>query len=460
MNSAPLPSVETGVCSAGGPNEPEIRFLLLSQNIGTFDCTEAGLTEEVKQHTVDWVSSASKFRMMCASKLSNSGSPIPPPHASTTASTASLAAHGAAARLPPAPPGPSQEFDVVVVHLQEIGGKKYNADYIDFLSHAVRGIWPDAGWSSGLLLHTTKCDQTFTAMGSIVFVSPRIRTVTSILSLHHRSYISLDDDPHSYVEHPTRLFHGRKFSDADTSRKGYLFFSLRVGTRTLNFVNLHLYHDADNKRATEQPFPSEYAVRRSAAFKEALEQIMPITNADDPMFIFGDLNTRLDCEGLYKHIHTLAEEGEVVTVGKKKVGAPKQFWEEIKRESAVPTYLRYDKELQALMQVAESLPDKPLHLAEMPIAFPPTYVKEESEVPVAQRDFTSRILRDFKTERFPGWCDRVIFNPAALALVAGKDSRIATGASNHQGGNDANKVYLYNAVTLNHTDHDGVYLAF
>eukprot|EP00658_Telonema_sp_P-2_P071850 TRINITY_DN61061_c0_g1_i2.p1 TRINITY_DN61061_c0_g1~~TRINITY_DN61061_c0_g1_i2.p1 ORF type:complete len:158 (-),score=42.36 TRINITY_DN61061_c0_g1_i2:11-484(-) len=157
------------------------------------------------------------------------------------------------------------------------------------------------------------------------------------------------------------------------------------------------------------------------------------------MFIFGDLNTRLDCEGLFKHIHTLADEGETVTVAKKKVGAPQRFWDEIKRESAVPTYLQYDKELQGLMQVAETLPSNPLHLAEMPVMFPPSYVKEESGIPVAQRDFTSRILRDFKTERFPGWCDRIIFNPAALALIAGKDARVATGA---QSENDANKRYL------------------
>lgn len=452
--------ISTTGTSSAGLDGPEIRFLLLSQNIGTFDCSEAGFTDEVKQHTLDWVASTSKFRTMCASKLTNSGAPVPPPHANTTSKTGSLAANKVAASLPTAPAATnpsSQEFDVVVVHLQEIGGKKYSAEYIEFLAEAVQNIWPDAGWSTGLLLHPTKCDQTFTAMGSIAFVSPRMRNVTSILSLHHRSYISLEDDPHSYVEHPNRLFHGSKFSDADTSRKGYLFFSLRVGTRTLNFVNLHLYHDADNKKASEQAYPSEYAVRRANAFKEALEQILPITNADDPMFLFGDFNTRLDCQGLFKHIHALAEEGETVSVGKKKVGAPQRFWDEIKRESAVSTYLQYDKELQGLMQVAENLPGNPLHLAEMPVMFPPSYVKEELGIPAEQRDFTSRILRDFKTERFPGWCDRIVFNPAALALIAGKDARVATG---NQSGKDANKRYLYNAVTLNHTDHDGVYLAF
>ena len=412
---------------------PEVRFLLLTQNIGTFDCGD-GLSQEIKDATINWVSSACKFRLACAAKLARSQAPPSTPIADAAA-----------------------DFDVVVFHLQEIGGKKFSSEYIDFLASVVGGIWPDAGWSSGLLLHPHQCDQTFTAMGTIAFASARIRAVSSILSLHHRSFIALDDDPHSYVGRPTRLFHGRKFSDADTSRKGYLFFSLRIGTRTINFVNLHLYHDADNSVAAAQPFPSEYAVRRGEAFKEALEQILPFSHSMDPLFIFGDLNTRLDGQALWSHIQSLAVDGDKLAVGKKKVTVPQRFWDEIKRESSVPLYLKFDCEMQRLMKLAEEMPGEALQLAEMPIEFPPTYVKVESSIPVAERDFSSRILRDFKEERLPAWCDRIVFNPAGLALIAGKDPRLATGSS---AATTANKTYLYNAVTLNGTDHDGVYLAF
>ncbi|KAG5484783.1 hypothetical protein LSCM1_06608 [Leishmania martiniquensis] len=319
-------------------------------------------------------------------------------------------------------------------------------------------------------------DAFFTAIGSIVFLSPRVMGIASCLSVPHRTYIPIVDDPLTYAGDAGRLFHSGKFAEAGRSRKGFLLLSLRLGTVQFNVCNVHLFNDDDNRVALANS-PSPYTSRRARALKEAIAECSAVVDLSEPLFIFGDYNVRMDGKALTQWV----EETMQMTVRpeKKRLRGPDLFWELFTdpiRQRELRT--RFDIELQHMLDEVALLSS--VELAEMPIHFAPTYSRipcrsrtgaaadaaaprdaaaasdaqhhtsalkgssgratgvraeeqEETEAirprpplstpPAASVPRThltaSPYRNNFCHDRLPAWCDRVLFNVAGLEWIAG-----------------------------------------
>ncbi|CAC9461263.1 inositol-145-trisphosphate (IP3) 5-phosphatase [Leishmania donovani] len=212
-------------------------------------------------------------------------------------------------------------------------------------------------------------DAYFTAIGSIVFLSPRVMGIASCLSVPHRTYIPIVDDPLTYAGEAGRLFHSGKFAEAGRSRKGFLLLSLRLGTVHFNVCNVHLFNDDDNRVALKSS-PSLYTGRRARALKEAIAECSAVVDLSEPLFIFGDYNVRLDGKSFAEWVEEKMQ--MTVRAEKKRLRCPEQFWE-LFTDPATQQELRkrFDIEPQHLMDEVALLSS--VELAEMPIQFAPTY---------------------------------------------------------------------------------------
>ena len=351
--------------------------------------------------------------------------------------------------------------DVFVLHVQEIGGKGYSTAMIELLHATHRNCYPGAAWSSGLLMSQADDVATFTALGSFIYLSARALACASMLDFRKRSYVRLADvdafrtpsatddgacstataaapssssasspaappTPSEAVNAGMRdAFYPAKFCNAETSRKGFLLTSLRFGRRTINLINMHLFHDADNSVAGSCS-PSPYVARRVDSFMESLLETACAVDETDPLFIFGDLNLRLDaCEV----IASLAEKGMAFKLNKKAVGGDAAAWEYVTDPARWAWLRQFDKEPPLLFQRAWAECQQRLH--EAPVRFGPTYLVGEDEVRVAAHSAAARTSDGgaasaavddeeqpahravYKNQRVPAWCDRVFFNTAA-----------------------------------------------
>lgn len=366
-----------------------LNVLLLTQNIGSVECSTLEMTPENKEMALNWTKSVATFIEQEEERAG--GKPM----------------------------------DLVVIHIQEIGGKKFNAAFNKFLPSIVQHCNPRAAWCSGLLMPDEDDGITFTAMGTIIFLSSRIAQVSSMLSFRHRTFISVLDDPVSWVKSTRALFFGAKFSNADTSRKGFLLTTLRIGNKIFNFLNAHLFHDADNTVAAKQ-CPSEYALKRASAMVEAVTDIAAVVDNRDPLYIFGDLNLRLDTNGLKAFFEKQFD--EPIKLDKKKVVASSKVWDYIQRAQHWPELKKYDSDAAVVMKSVSSITG--FNLGELEVGFGPTYLLEDeftkARLNESNHDFDksndfhgddAALLACYKHERFPAWCDRVFFNEAGAALL-------------------------------------------
>lgn len=212
-------------------------------------------------------------------------------------------------------------------------------------------------------------DAFFTAIGSIVFLSPRVMGIASCLSVPHRTYIPIIDDPVTYAGEAGSLFHSGKFAEAGRSRKGYLLLSLRLGTVQFNVCNVHLFNDDDNRVALAAS-PSSYASRRVRAMLEAVAECSAVVDLHEPLFVFGDFNVRMDGPAMLRWV----EETMQVTVRpeKKQLRCPDHFWDMFHNPSQTSELqTRFDTEPQHLMDEVALVSG--VEMAEMPVRFAPTY---------------------------------------------------------------------------------------
>jgi inositol-1,4,5-trisphosphate 5-phosphatase len=227
------------------------------------------------------------------------------------------------------------------------------------------------------------------------------------------------------------LFLGGKFSNAEKSRKGYLLTSLRIGSTCINFVNLHLYHDADNSTAAAET-PSKYTPRRLEAFLEAMSEVIPVLNPSDPLFIFGDFNTRLDAKSLLRYLtERLKFSPDAIRMGKKEVTAPDAFWDFFMSRENHNELQQFDNEPRMLMDALAAQAD--IELCELPVHFPPTYMLDDTlhdgrfheafGTTGSLSVVGKKKLRPYKKERLPAWCDRIFLNSSALELITGFDPK-------------------------------------
>ncbi|KAG5510465.1 hypothetical protein GH5_06665 [Leishmania sp. Ghana 2012 LV757] len=261
-------------------------------------------------------------------------------------------------------------------------------------------------------------DEFFTAIGSVVFLSPRVMGIASCLSVPHRTYIPIIDDPLTYAGDAGRLFHSGKFAEAGRSRKGFLLLSLRLGTVQFNVCNVHLFNDDDNRVALASS-PSPYTGRRARALKEAIAECSAVVDLSEPLFIFGDYNVRMSGKEFVQWVEEKMQ--MTVRAEKKRLRCPEHFWElftDPARQQELRT--RFDAEPQHMMDEVALLSS--VELAEMPIQFAPTY----SRIPyrscngAAATSAAAAVAADAATTRDAAAASDTQLQTAALKDFAGR----------------------------------------
>ncbi|CAB3400383.1 unnamed protein product [Caenorhabditis bovis] len=225
-------------------------------------------------------------------------------------------------------------------------------------------------------------------------------------------------------------------------RKGYMQTRWRINNRVFDFVNAHLFHDESNLALIHEN-PELYSQNRKRAMEYILEKMIVSENGNAPMlFIFGDLNFRLDSRSFLNRItertqtHHVDDEEQMGSLAdgledKQKSGSlhPSdnlrrtvsaiEFRRESLNDDNKSCILRIEKKKFDYFNHKKLLDDWRSYrdddkeaqsfkgIYEMPIDFPPTY-------PWSEDPKDSETL--MKT-RAPAWCDRVLMNSAAFAMV-------------------------------------------
>jgi hypothetical protein len=377
-----------------------MNILLLTHNIGSVECsTDDEVAPENKEKILNWVKSVDTF---IQTEEKRGKGPV----------------------------------DLLVIHMQEIGGKKFNGPFNRLLKDIVCQCWPGAGWCSGLLGPFQDDSTNYTALGAAIFLGKRVTDQSSLWSFRYKNFVAVLDIPSSPLQGKqtemngrSAFFFGKKFSTAGSSRKGFLLTTLRSGSTSLNFLNLHLFHDSNNAVAAAQPFPSEYSLRRAEALTEAVMEVSKVIDIhNEPLFLFGDLNLRLDTHCL----KTLLEEtcDEIIQVEKKKVKASSIAWDFLHLAKSWVDLKQLDKEGAALQDTVREKTG--LELAERPIDFGPTYLLEDDHSKARCNRLNGDVDKStdchsndeavtgcYQRARFPAWCDRVWYNTPGRSLVEG-----------------------------------------
>ncbi|XP_068625514.1 uncharacterized protein 5PtaseI [Battus philenor] len=315
----------------------------------------------------------------------------------------------------------------IALHLQEVGGKAYekSMQYVqDFVQRLcdcpelrlydkIR-IFLDEDFSS---------PEKFTALGNMYFAHSTLADV-KIWDFDAKGYVDVvgKEVNSGNIEKVTTKekakFPQHFFPECKWSRKGFLRTRWLLRGTAVEFVNIHLFHDASNLLAME-PFPSVYCRSRRRALRHTLRHLHSDANSA-PYFIFGDFNFRTDTGGVVKKVteeltacrlqnganvdssklqyRAKSDDRVVLTVGKKEFAHVDH--QKIFRE---PWLQRFDRELEALRP----------HLYEFPVKFPPSYPFEENV----------QLPTHYMKTRCPAWCDRVLLSQSARLLIQQSDAR-------------------------------------
>ncbi|CAG4970705.1 unnamed protein product [Colias eurytheme] len=309
----------------------------------------------------------------------------------------------------------------IALHLQEVGGKAYekSMQYVkDFVQRLcdcpelrlfdkIR-IYLDEDFSS---------PEKFTALGNMYFAHTSL-TDLKVWDFEKRNYVEASgrEVNSGNIEKVTTKekvkFPQHFFPECKWSRKGFMRTRWSIRGTAVEFVNIHLFHDASNLLALE-PFPSVYCRSRRRALRHTLRHLHSDVNAA-PYFIFGDFNFRTDTGAVVKKVtedlqasrvqnganvdssklqyRSKNDDRTILTIGKKEFAHVDH--QKIFRESWL---LKYDRELEALRP----------HLYEFPVKFPPSYPFEEDV----------HLPTHYMKTRCPAWCDRILLSQSARLLV-------------------------------------------
>ncbi|CAG9569504.1 unnamed protein product [Danaus chrysippus] len=307
----------------------------------------------------------------------------------------------------------------IALHLQEVGGKTYEKS-MQYVKDFVQRLCdcPELRLFDKIRMYLDEdfsSSEKFTALGNMYFAHSTL-TDLKIWDFDLKTYVDVvgKEVYNGNIEKvPTKekaKFPQQFFPECKWSRKGFLRTRWSIRGTAVEFINIHLFHDASNLLAME-PFPSVYCRSRRRALRHTLRHLHSDVNAA-PYFIFGDFNFRTDTGGVVKKVtedlhacrlqnsnnvessklQYLKEDRVVLTVGKKEfahVDHQKVFRE--------PWLQKYDRELEALRP----------HLFEFPVKFPPSYPFEED----------IHLPTHYMKTRCPSWCDRVLLSPSARILV-------------------------------------------
>ncbi|VDO76164.1 unnamed protein product [Heligmosomoides polygyrus] len=212
--------------------------------------------------------------------------------------------------------------DIVVIHMQETGGKHYVecAWQVPKLIDELASQLPNYP-AVRAYLDLEHEAPSFTALGSVVFIHNTSIGAVAQFNFSTSSYLPIEKGVHISIDglEDSPLIVKRKFPKdfwptIKWGRKGYMQTRWKVNNKTFDFVNVHLFHDESNlaliHEASVKKFagiftiltncallqnPLLYSSNRKRALDYVLEQLSISEGNCSPLrFIFGDLNFRLD----------------------------------------------------------------------------------------------------------------------------------------------------------------------
>ncbi|EGT43137.1 CBN-IPP-5 protein [Caenorhabditis brenneri] len=343
--------------------------------------------------------------------------------------------------------------DFFIIHLQETGGKKFTECskqvpvIIERLSEALPNF--------DLLRAYADIDYEaveYTALGVLCFIKKSLWSNVYQFNFHTKEYEKLTNPKevvtHGLENYPYCVKH--KFPkdfwpSIKWGRKGYMQTRWKIGDIVCDFVNAHLFHDESNLALIHEN-PQLYSQNRKRALDFILSELSAMENGCTRLlFIFGDLNFRLDPRAFLNRLtertatHQVAEAEQMGSLAdglqtpsstlqvfshpsenlRRTVSAIEFRRESDSDDSQNSCVLRIEKKKFDYFNHKKLLDDWHTYrdddkeaqnfksMFELDINFPPTY-------PWSEDPEDSETL--MKT-RAPAWCDRVLMNKTAYALV-------------------------------------------
>lgn len=313
--------------------------------------------------------------------------------------------------------------DLVALHCQEIGGKDFGTSMggVEKFVMRLRALkcFENFNRMRGWFDTNFKQSDSFTALGNLYLIHQRVEPAF-LWNFTDKEFKEVTGDQVVYDNLQSDHYNCKKKFPEDFypgvrwSRKGYLHTRWKMfGSRVLNLINIHLFHDDDNLIALEKS-PSVYSKYRKQALKFAMESVLrSIEDSSEPLYIYGDFNFRLDFSAVVQHLMTSekspiqlehvengparkmvyrCEGRDFMTIERKRFLLPmcNQFTEKYKE------LMKYDQEPSGFED-----------LKELPLDFQPSYPFSEEVTEGAK----------YMDKRCPGWCDRILMNEAGLKIV-------------------------------------------
>ncbi|XP_018009484.1 inositol polyphosphate-5-phosphatase A isoform X2 [Hyalella azteca] len=205
---------------------------------------------------------------------------------------------------------PEDKPGFVALHCQEVGGKNYLKPLHSrekFLEELLgRPELQDYNRCLIYLDGDTASPDKFTALGSLYFIHKNVEDVQTwnfaegcYVKVEGRTQYTGDlTDAHTKekVKFPREFFPECKWS-----RKGFMRTRWRINGTELDFINIHLFHDASNFLAMQE-CPSVYTLNRRRALNHALDRFQNDELPNVPFFIFGDFNFRLNTKSVVENL--------------------------------------------------------------------------------------------------------------------------------------------------------------
>ncbi|XP_049305939.1 inositol polyphosphate-5-phosphatase A isoform X3 [Bactrocera dorsalis] len=211
----------------------------------------------------------------------------------------------------------------IALHLQEVGGKTYEQsshyvkEFVKSLCEAyemqefsIVRIYLDENFNS---------QEQFTALGNLYFGHNSIPN-SRLWNFKNCSWETTQGKKlyfgniENVATKDKSKFPLDFFPECKWSRKGFMRTRWDINGTILDFVNMHLFHDASNLTALIG-FPSVYSQRRRKALIHTLQRFdMDKDNEIVPYFLFGDFNFRSDSAGVTKALTRNLTEHRLATM--------------------------------------------------------------------------------------------------------------------------------------------------
>jgi len=314
---------------------------------------------------------------------------------------------------------------ILCIHCQEVGGKDFDVS-IDSVNEFVikfldLEVLKDFDRGRIHLDNDHNNIELFTALGTLYMFHKSVPPI-HCWNFEEKCYKPVTDRKVFFqnfkdcrcfnrIKYPLELFPDKRFS-----RKGYLHSRYLIGTKVLDLVNIHLFHDANNFVAKEK-VPSFYSEKR----RKALEYVLKKLKEDNtemnihPCYIYGDFNFRLSTKQVIEYLcggtkakEVFSPEGTLMEQNFERVSDnqvllkmkvksfqyynPCQFTFEAGRE-----FRKFDSESNSFAG----------ELHELPVRFPPSYPFSEDLDKGNQ----------FLGTRCPSWCDRILAFPSGMKAI-------------------------------------------